>query len=402
MITRLRYFYVLLPLLALGCKKPYDPPAINSPASYLVVEGTINSAPDSTIFKISRTVNLSSKTTINPVSGATVTVESSGNDVYPLQQTSPGVYIIYGLNLSPSLQYRLRIKTGKDEYLSDFVPVLNSPPLDSVNYLINNNGLTVCANTHDPTNNVRYFRWEYNETWIYHANYNSYYYSNGDTVLARNYATDQVYTCWGSDTSKDIVLGSSAKLSNSVIVEDPVTSIASTSEKLGIEYSVFVKQYALTSGAYTFWDNLRKTSEQLGSIFDAQPSQINGNIHCVNNPAEAVIGYISAGATASARIFINNRQLPAWLPAPTYPNCQLDTFLYAYHPAKNPNDPTVINQVDEYINYNTGAVAPEIPVAPITNPATGAVLGYSAAVPECVDCTLRGTTKRPSFWPLNQ
>lgn len=396
MRVRIKYGVIAFALITLGCKKPYEPPVIKNPASYLVVEGTINAAPDSTTFKLSRTVELSGKTTSNPVNGAAVTIESSGNDIFALTQATPGVYKIYGLHLSSSLQYRLRIKTATDEYLSDFVPVLNSPPIDSISYVISADGITLNANTHDSANAVRYFRWEYNETWIFHANYQSYYYSNGDTVLARNYQSQQIYSCWGSDTSNNIVLGSSAKLSNSVIVGSPVTFVSATSEKLENEYSIFVKQYALTSDAYTFWTNLKKNTEQLGSIFDAQPSQINGNIHCVNNPAQPVIGYISAGATSAARIFIHNQQLPAWLPTPVYPDCMLFYFLYNAVPpgSTGPGE----NQVNEYINYNKGAVDPYIPVAPITNRITGAVLGYSASTPKCVDCTLRGTTVRPSFW----
>lgn len=394
MIKRLRCLCAMLSLLAFGCKKPYNPPAINSAVSYLVVEGTINAAPDSTIIKISRTVNLSNKITSNPVEGAAVTIESSNNDIFPLNPAAPGVYKIYGLDLSSSFQYRLRIKSGADEYLSDFVPVLNSPPLDSVNYLITNGGLTICANTHDPTNTVKYFRWECDETWVFHSNYNSYYYSNGDTVLSRN-LIDQIYTCWRNDTVSNIGLGSTARLSNSVIVNAPLTSIASTSQKLSVEYSIQVKQHALTADAYAFWQNLKKNTEQLGSIFDAQPSQINGNIHCVNDPGQAVIGFVSAGATSARRIFIHNQQLPDWPILPTDPDCQLDSLLYKYTGPGGMSPP--VNQIDEYINYNKGAVDPLIPVTTISKPGQG-IVGYTASTPQCVDCTLTGTTKRPSFW----
>jgi hypothetical protein len=376
-----------------SCKKPYNPPAISATGSYLVVEGVINSGTDSTIIKLSQTVNLSSNATPNPVLGAVLTVESDQNAVYPLTETGNGNYVSSGLNLDNTRRYRLRIKTATEVYLSDFVAVLNSPPIDSVNFAVQNNGIQIYANTHDPQNNTRYYRWDFTETWIFHSNYASGFYSNGDTVLGRG-INQQIYTCWGNNASSTIILGSSAKLTKDVIVNSPITSIGSTSEKLGSEYSILVRQYALTGDAYNFWDNLKKNTEQLGGIFDAQPSQINGNIHSITNPLEPVIGYISVGSTTNQRIFIKNQQLPAWLPTPAYNNCVLDTEYYVYYApgAKNP-----VNQVNQYINYNKGAINPLIPIDAIAPPQHPPI-GYTASSPSCVDCTLRGTNIQPSFW----
>ena len=103
-----------------GCRKPYDPPAIVAPHSYLVVEGVINPGPDSTIIKLSRTVNLSGKNSLNPLTGAILTVESDQNSTYPLTEGRQGRYFSPGLNLDISKKYRLRIKTADNQqYLSE-------------------------------------------------------------------------------------------------------------------------------------------------------------------------------------------------------------------------------------------------------------------------------------------
>jgi hypothetical protein len=392
-----RIIYLVLSVSSvMGCRKPYSPPAIATPGSYLVVEGVINSGPDSTVIKLSKTVNLSGKTTANPVLNAVVTVESSQNTSYPLIARGNGRYVLNGLYLNDAYQYRLRIITPGDEYVSDFVSVLNSPPMDSVNYVTTNNGLNIYANTHDATNTVKYYRWDYQETWLIHSRYDSFYISNGDTVLTRDYINDQVYTCWPSDTSSNVILNSTAKLSKSIINNNLVTSVSSTSPKISTEYTIQVKQYALTGDAYNFWTNLKKNTEELGSIFDAQPSQVNGNIRSVTNPSEPVIGYISVGSTSNIRIFITNRQLPNWPINYGYPNCMLDTFYYVYYPPSL-GATVPVNEVDEHINYDKGAIRPEIPVDAIEGPG-GVIAGYSASFPECVDCTLRGTNIQPSFW----
>jgi len=388
-------YFLLLSLLC--CRKPYNPPAIASPRSYLVVEGVINSGSDSTFIKLSQTVSLSSTVTVNPVLHAVLTVESDQNAIYPLTETSNGYYASAGLNLDNTRQYRLRIQTNGEQYLSDFVPVVNSPAIDTVSYNIQSNGVQLNASTHDPKNNTHYYRWSYNETWIFHSDYDSQFMSNGDTVVARP-ANDQIYQCWASDTSSTIVLGSSAALSKDIINNKQITLVASTSEKLGVKYSILVNQYALTGDAYNFWVNLKKNTEQLGSIFDAQPSEINSNIHDITNPSVPVIGFVSVGAVANKRIFITEQQLPRWTPVNPYPDSLCDFRTFLFH-APILGTLAFYNQENVYFNYlkNNGAGELYIPVDALSRPG-GPVTGHTGALPICVDCTLRGTNIQPGFW----
>ena len=404
---------IWLAIIAAGCKKPFNPPVISTSNSYLVVEGVINSGSDSTFIKLSRTVKLTDKTATNPELNATVAVEGDQNTSYPLTAIGNGFYASAGLNLNSTHKYRLNIKTSNGkQYLSDYVDVVNSPPIDSVSYDTQGNlygpGLNIYVNTHDANNKTRYFRWDYQETWQFISAFESVFKSNGDTVLARDMVNDNIYQCWRSDTSSNIVLGSSAKLAQNVITKEPVTFVVSTDEKLSQEYSILVRQYALTSDAYNFYTNLKKNTEQLGSIFDAQPSELSGNIHAVSNPSEPVIGYVSVGSTASQRIFILQRTLPYWKAITPYQNCSLASdpefpkspcCTYVFN---NPILGKIINQVDYYINYNSptfqpGGDDPLIPDSAITKPAQP-IQGYTATTLECADCTLRGTNKKPSFW----
>ncbi|HTD41661.1 MAG TPA: DUF4249 domain-containing protein [Mucilaginibacter sp.] len=396
------YLILISGVVTASCRKPYEPPVVAVNNNYLVVEGVINAGSDSTFIKLSRTVKISDKVAIKPESGAVLTIEGDQNTSYPLTETGNGNYASPGLNLGNTHKYRLRIKTvNNEQYLSDYVEVLNSPPIDSVNYDVKGTlttpGLNVYVNTHDPNNKVLYYRWDYQETWVIQSYYSSYFKSNGDTVLGRDLINDNITDCWQSDTSSTILLGSTAKLSQDILSNYTIISIPSTSEKLGNKYSILVRQYALTSDAYNFYVNLKKNTEQLGSIFDAQPSELTGNIHCVTNPSEPVIGYISVGATSSQRIFATNRQLPTWrTDKPFYAGCHLafewPTFPCCYYNFGGEN------QVDEYINYNKGGHSnPLIPIDALSVPGHPP-LGYTASTRNCVDCTVRGTNKRPAFW----
>ena len=273
--------------------------------------------------------------------------------------------------------YRLNITTSDGKvYVSDYVPAKVAPPIDSVDYKIQSSGIQIYLNTHDPNNATHYYHWNYNETWQFHAKYYSNYVSNGTAIVPRS-ADQQVYQCWGNDIANDIELGSSAKLSQDVIYQAPLAFIPSTSEKIETRYSILVTQYAMTTDGYNYYNLLKENTEELGSIFDAQPSTLTGNIHCTSNPAVPVVGYVTAGTYAQKRIYIDDSQLPNSYRA-VYPyDCEIDS------------------------DYNYGDLIPipnaKVPIEAIYGK-IGPLEGYSTTDHECADCTIRGTTVEPSFW----
>lgn len=292
--------YVLAALGVWACKVPYNPPAITAVNNYLVVEGLINIT-DSTYIKLSRTVNISSASTTKPELKAIVTIESNKGTSYALAELGNGTYAAPPLNLSNANQYRIRIKTANGEqYLSDFGDTKASPPIDSLTFKTSTN-LKIYVNTHDPNNATRYYRWDFTEAWEFHPSFNSQYISDGLHIILRTPA-QQIWDCYTGDGSSNITLATTTQLSQDVVTQQLVNTVDSSAEKISVKYTILVKQYALTQDAYNYWTLLKKNTEQLGSIFDSQPSASIGNIHNVNNPAEPVIGYISAGTVTSSRI----------------------------------------------------------------------------------------------------
>ncbi len=361
----------LLILSLFGCTKPYNPPAIAFPTSYLVVEGLINSGNDSTIIRLSGTVNTNAGSVTNPVAGASVVVESDRGGIWPLNADGKGRYVSVALTLPASQKYRLRISTGDGlQYLSDFVPVLFTPPIDSIGYNFKNGDLQLYVNTHG--GNTGYYRWDYHETWAFHSKYGSSRRVDTLTHAVVIRTPDQlVYSCFGNEVSASILLSSTTGLTGDVVYQSPLTSIPLTSEKLEIKYSMLVKQYALTADAFKFYAILKKNTEDLGGIFGPLPSELTGNIHCVSNAGKIVIGYVSATNVQSKRIFIPHSALPPGTET-VYPyGCVLDSVNSAEFFITPPYEYTPI----DLIHY-----------------------GYLYSSKECVDCTSRGTTKTPSFW----
>jgi hypothetical protein len=205
------------------------------------------------------------------------------------------------------------------------------------------------------------------------------------TIVPRQ-QSQQVYYCFANAASSHILLNSTAKLKQDVVYQFPITIVPFTSEKIETKYSILVKQYALTGDAYEFYSNIQKNTEQLGSIFDAQPSQLSGNIHNVADATEPVVGYVSVTNAQSKRIFITNAVLPIGT-STSYPyTCEQDSAFYKDKQGYNDVQNLLINQP-----------ITDLPTEGLYTP-TGVIYGYLYSSIYCTDCTLRGTTQTPSFW----
>jgi hypothetical protein len=379
-------YIVFLIIVTAGCKEKYLPVLTSPDTGYLVVEGYINSGQQPTGILLSRTTRLYDSVQIKFEHNAEVNVEGENRETFPLYDNGDGVYISPApLNLNSSEKYRLKIRTQDNkEYVSDFIPIKHTPAIDSISWQRENGGLKIYVNTHDPQNNTRYYQWKYEETWEIHSAYKSilkYKYDSAGNVTGitfRNPFTTEdttIYKCWTSYNSKNLVLGSSEKLSTDRIYL-PVVSIEPASEKLSVLYSIHVRQYALSHEAYLFLEKIKKNTEQVGSIFDAQPSELQGNIHCTSNPSEIVVGYIDISEEKEQRIFISNEQVPGWNYTVDCPEVIINNDLTSIRLKGAGLTPTIIH---EYIGL--------------------AIKDFYAAESICVDCTLRGTNVRPAFWP---
>ena len=373
--------YCCLTLLLLCCKEKYDAP-VNTPVTgYLVIEGYISTNGPAEL-QLSRSIPLDDTAQLIKETMAIVRLQGRDNTTYNFIENGAGKYVINNLNLNTSQQYRLSIKSrdGK-EYASDYVSPKIAPQIDSVGWIRENGGVQIYINTHDPKNNTWYYRWTTEETWEFHSSY----YTSLD--FARNSEKriigikfrkpdqsidEKFYTCWRDQNSTSLILGSSKKLSVDSI-HKPLIYIEPRSWKLSVLYTVLVKQYALSKEEYEFLDKMKKNSEETGSFFGRQPSELKGNIHCITNPNEPVIGFIGIANRMEKRIWIKRSDIPDW-------GYTQDCFTY-----------TVSTDSAEIYSY----LMPTVPV----EYENGGVKSYLGVSPVCVDCMLRGVNTKPSFWP---
>ena len=129
---------------------------------------------------------------------------------------------------------------------------------------------------------------------------------------------------------------------------------------------------------YDFYEKLRKTTEELGGLFDPQPGQVLGNIHSTTDPSENVIGIFNGGTVEQQRLFVYYYDLPRYLQQQPRYSCPVDTVLVDDLPSWNSNGRNLVGQIYE---------------GPV-------LVAWVYTTQFCSDCRrLGGINQKPTFWP---
>jgi hypothetical protein len=380
--------YIVLPVIFIisACRDYYDAEYETPEAGFLVVEGFINYGTAPTVIKLSRSTKPSESTVPYAETGASIQIESDQNEHYALTESVSGTYTSGLLNLSPSKKYRIVIQAKGKQYQSQYSGVQTTPEIDSITWKQESNGIELWVNASDPANSAVYYQWKFEETWEILSPFTSnlmYDIDNQQRIkgVKYRYADESIDTtglrCWQQNKSSNLLLGSTEKLSQDV-VHLPFHVITANSEKLGVLYSVLLKQYKLSSQAYEFLLQMKKNNEQLGSIFDAQPSELPGNIVCSTIPTETVVGFVEVMQEKTKRIFISRNEIGTW------------------NYTTNCGSSVIANHPDSIVKYGLQLT----PTNVFIDDTPKIIISFNAAPPRCVDCRLNGGTNvKPSFWP---
>ena len=364
-----------------SCVYPYEAEVLDDSEQWLVVEGDII-ANDITTVKLSKT-NLLDLAYYPPVERALVYVEDERQGRYPAVETAPGQYEAQTQSLDLSLRYRLYIElAGQKKYASDYVTVSVSPPVDSIGYVVNptQTAIDIHVSTHDPQGKSRYYKWDYIENWEIHSSMASpLMYDEARGIIVERPIEKNLYYCWTQQSSTGINLGSTVRLQEDIVDRNTVLTIWDHDHRTQALYAVKMSQKVLTVEAYTYWEQLRKNSEDIGGIFSPQPSDFRGNIYSLDNPDERVLGYISASTLSySERLFI-----PGGILARPVITCDWRLSF----PVGHEYAADEMAGLHKY-GYN--------PVDYVFEDGIRFTRWWAAA---CTDCRVYGTKDKPSWWP---
>ena len=376
-------FFIFILLLLFSCIKEYQPAIDSDLENKFVVTGRITNTAGWQMIEVSLSSPIGSPAYI-PVGGCLVMVRDDKGNAFRFEEWQPGQYQAWmrQIDLRPGSSYQVTVITPEGETLeSGFDKMPNCPPIDSIYYAIkdipttnpsiNRTVMQFYVDLNAVGNYSQFYKWDIEETWEYHAPLPAQYYYDGShhEIIPPDYSN---MICYTTSQVKNVFTVSTKNLSQNSFYQYPLHSVDGLTSRLGILYSILVSQYALSEGAYNYWEQLRINSNDQGGLYEKQPLAIKGNILNKSNPDKEVLGYFYAASVSARRYFYHDIEgIYLGFDNYCYPD-DLGKFGFReFFPWEYP----------VYYYYN------EIGIIKILNL-------------ECIDCRkLGGTLVKPDFWP---
>lgn len=364
--------------------------------SLLVIEGMITDERASHTIKLSRTFQ-NEDTPPVMVNGAEVSVHDETGGIAQFQEFEPGIYKSDSTQFIGRVEgsYTLYIKTEDGlEFRSEECTMTAVPGIDSLYYEVDSEffdhgtvegqGIRIFLDVENREEACQYFRWDYEEVWKFYVPHPIEDRYTGphefESIPVEN------HICWGHSLSKEILIHSATEKKNSdQISRKQLLFIASgRSNRLQWQYYIHVRQYSISLQEFEYWKNLKELTESTGGLFEKQPFPTLGNIRCINNEHEKVLGYFQVSAKKSVEMYISHSQIKELdIPSYEYP-CKIihvarENLYDLYYRV-------LLNQ--GYLFYKYGQYD-----------AWGKTqFAFFFTDPECADCSLTGDPERPDFW----
>lgn len=367
-------------MLLCSCVYDYTPEdaslqGLESPL--LVVDGDILVG-DITRVKLSYTESILDEDGDMPL-GVTVMVEAESGEVVSAcaveDEDEQGVYQADTRELDKDSKYRLFISVpGRGEYVSEFKPVMISPPIDEITWSIapDSTYANIEVTTHNTEEGKLYCKWNFTENWESNSVFVPFLEyipsSNNIRDLTQQEQYERRY-CFSEAVSNDVCVANTERLSENLISKYVLKQVANTDTRVKGLYAITVTQKTLDKEAYQYWETLKKNMGETGGLFSAQPSEYRGNIRSLTNADEIVLGYISASTTHTVRQFIDWKSEQLFKTDCEYIILDGDILLYHYYS----------------LGYR--------PVCRVEDK------GMFWSQLKCVDCRSYSNSTRPQWWP---
>ncbi|MEL6255855.1 MAG: DUF4249 domain-containing protein, partial [Bacteroidota bacterium] len=373
-------------LLGSSCIEEFQP-VIPGADNLIVVEGNILEGTAGAKIALSRSFDFGQNQPTRITDAEVVIRDDQGNSS-TLNMTDPGIYESDTTELIgiPGRSYQLYVNIPPAiELESEWELLRPSADLESVrtewkqvdDEIGPTEGLQIYLDANAENGGASHFRWEYEETWIFRVPYPATGVWNTQTNIPELYPNSfRPQTCWTTQKSTEVFIGSTEGLIGQRIADVPMRFISIRGNELRLRYSILVKQYSIGPDTHEFWRRLKNVTEDLGTLFDPIPTEIEGNIKNLNRDIE-VLGYFSADGYEEKRIFIDRADLPMVPIRTGFETCNLDT-------------------VDRF-DVNSEIIVGNVYVADIYGP-FGGLIGFGVTQARCADCRLSGSIERPDFW----
>ncbi len=325
----MRYLPVLfLALLLASCIDPYDPKLVGG-ERYLVFDGVLTNAPGPYRFVLSLSAGYNSTQSVfdQRVTGAVVSVTDDAGVVTRFLDAGKGSYVSpVGFRGQVGRRYTLAVRYKEQTYQSEPEPMQPVPDIASVTWTYlpkpsaNSPGVfPVLISLNDPTDTENYYQWDW--THFEQPNFCVLYRPpNSNITYQKNCCSD----CWNITRSTgEIIMASDQLVNGNTLAGQRIAEVPYISND---PYYLTIGQQSVSRGAYQYWQTVQTLTGNVGSVFDATPATLTGNIKNQKADGLPMLGYFQVSARKQRIVYIA-RLRAATLPyAPTayplWPDCE--------------------------------------------------------------------------------
>ena len=350
----LRYFGLMLVLLTVAAC--VDPEALTlvGTVDVIVVDGTITNLAEPQVIKLnrSRADPLTGRFGVFPLTKLSVQVVVDSAQVIECHETVDGTYQLpsdFKGQVGHSYQLRFTLADGK-QYVSNQQIMPAVPPIDRVtkrfnptslppNVYTNNvyytnfrSGYDIEVDVQDPATERNFYRWDWRlyekQKWC-----RSCYQTNYVDTVGKASLQNGVYTFYGQPVEDCIKVGAIPNgdyhadytcrtqcwdilYSYTVnIFDDQFANGAPIAGRNVAQVPLFTRQPALLElrqlslsyDAYRYYNLFQQQTQNTGGLADTPPTALVGNVRNTANARERVIGFFTASAVVTTRIWLDKK-----------------------------------------------------------------------------------------------
>ncbi len=258
-----------------------------------------------------------------PLSKANVTLIGPNEIRYPYLETDPGVYSIpFGMvdgRRGDTYHIEIELPDGRVyRSIPEMIPQFNGVPETILDVgfiqepaangrLLDVPAVSILASTELPDHDEPLFlKWDVESVYAFREN------------EPANPAAPPANTCYitrKTDT-QTINLIRSDELSSNFIENQPLVTKTIIRDQFYIRHVFGVTVSSVSERRYLYWQNVDEIINQSGTIFDAPPATVRGNIINAEDENDFALGYFEAAAKNSAYDFVTRADLPVFIPNP--------------------------------------------------------------------------------------
>ncbi len=284
----------------MGCVTPYEGDFKQQPEN-VVVQGFVSNEPGPYTIQLVRPANYSFAGYSIGINGAKVYItDDKGLREDLVETVAGGQYQTQKLQGITGRTYQLhfevagKVYESKPELLREAGTIerIYHEPYQSISPTTSERqlgGWRVYIDTQDPAERGNYYRW------------NSVHYKrlltcgsvkdrNGNPIYRKFCCTNcwDIVRCLGPNC---INIANDALINGQQIARQEVATVPVECRD---KYYLEVEQQALSRDAYVYYKTIKQLLQNTGGVFDVAPSAVPGNLTCVSNPNEQVLGFFSA------------------------------------------------------------------------------------------------------------